>query len=305
MTRTIAACCCRTLFIAILCCWGCLSSDDGGGSSGHAHDGSGNSSYAGTYEGTYSVDGVTAGTWQVTVNGSGTVTGTGDDGEFDITGQVGGDGSLDFGATRRGSTVTSRFVGQIDGSGDVSGTWTDDENGVGGTFEGRRTSSAASGGSGGGSGACEFYDLAVEAAGDDCPSELSACEANAECEQYICCIEDCSSNDPGECALDCADDSPTGFQLTNDLLDCAGGDGGSGDGGDGGSGDGGGDGGSGDGGGGDVCQDFLALMLECLDIDTVEEACDDVFANRLCCAELTDCTAFTGCASQTDGSGCP
>ena len=115
---------------------GCGTSDDGDGGPGGSVGG-----YAGNYEGTWGIDGLIVGDWTATIDASGNVTGSGDDGDFTIAGSVSGTGAITFtGTTTESGATTATFVGSINASGHVEGTWTS-TSGDSGTFTGDRVTS--------------------------------------------------------------------------------------------------------------------------------------------------------------------
>lgn len=119
------------IFASVFLFLGCGTTDDGDGDPGGSVGG-----YAGNYEGTWGLDGLTVGTWTATVDAAGNVTGSGDD--FIITGSVSGSGVITFtGTTQDSGATTATFVGSIDISGHVEGTWTS-TSGDSGTFTGDR-----------------------------------------------------------------------------------------------------------------------------------------------------------------------
>lgn len=100
-------------------------------------------SYAGTYSGTFS--GVDSGTWTTTISSIGGITATGNSstsGAFTASGQVSSTGSLSMTA---GSVSTgATFNGTINSAtGAISGTWTDNGSGLGGTWSGSKAATAS------------------------------------------------------------------------------------------------------------------------------------------------------------------
>lgn len=92
------------------------------------------SPYAGTYAGTFS--GGDSGTWQATCDSSGNLSASGADsyGSFPGSGTVTSTGAITLGFTSIGDS----FQGQIDGSGNVTGTWVNSNYGISGAFTGAR-----------------------------------------------------------------------------------------------------------------------------------------------------------------------
>lgn len=100
-------------------------------------------SYAGTYSGTFS--GVDSGTWTTTISSIGSITATGNSstsGAFTASGQASSTGSLSMTA---GSVSTgATFNGAIDSvTGAISGTWTDNGSGLGGTWSGSKAATSS------------------------------------------------------------------------------------------------------------------------------------------------------------------